>query len=270
MTLQYATDRMTRGAVRVRNFVLRPSPAAEEYRIEGQTALHAVDMDTPEGDIQVATQRDAWTTQIARLEGIENRSRDQEMVLRQLRRNVRQLDDAEAARHPTPQNSIAGRRLAEFGTVGRPRGFLGPLAANPVLALLSSPAAWVALAFALPAGWGVWNHVRAGILERSLEAKEAELEATRRQAAEAATQRDMLAEAVTAADAQTRQSAETIEAERRRRQRAEAEARRIQREMEQARAGNSVDYGFGGVRNDQPSSGAAGADHNNTGGGGAR
>lgn len=234
--------------VRVRLF----GRLAVEAATEGKTAIHAVDMDSPEGDIQAAAQRAAWTTQIARLEAIDARNRDQEYLLRQLRRNVRDLDAREAQAHATP-GGLGNQRLAAFGAVGQRRGFLGPIAAaNPLLALVTNPVAWMAAAFVLLAGWGGWNHARAERMEHQRDNARAELDATERDLLAATAERDLLRDAAAQADAQSQQAAQTIEAERARRLRAEREARRIRDAMDQARAGGSVDYGFGGVRDDQP------------------
>jgi hypothetical protein len=63
------------------------------------------------------------------------------------------------------------------------------------------------------------------------------------------------------ADRLSQATAANIEAERARRLRAEREARSIRNAMEQARAGNAVDYGFGGVRDDGPATpGPSGGD----------
>jgi uncharacterized protein with ATP-grasp and redox domains len=100
--------------------------------------------------------------------------------------------------------------------------------------------------------WGAYNDVRAGRLENERNEARATVETLEREVMEASAQRDALADAVANATADSQQAAETIEAERARRLRAEREARRIRDAMEQARSGNPVDYGFNGVRDDQP------------------
>lgn len=102
----------------------RDRRAAEDARIEGGTALFAVSRDSPEGDIQAANQRAAWANQIKLLEQKEHRAYSDGLLLAQLRRNIRQVDEAEARHHPTPEN-MAGRRLADFGPVGGASGLLG-------------------------------------------------------------------------------------------------------------------------------------------------
>lgn len=225
--------RKTLYRIRVRLF----GRLAVEAATEGKTAIHAVDTDSPEGDIQAAAQRAAWTTQIARLEAIDARNRDQEYLLRQLRRNVRELDAREAQAHATPAG-LGGQRLAAFGAVGQRRSFLGPIAAaNPLLALATNPIAWMAAAFVLLAGWGGWNHARAERMEHQRDEARADVERLERANIAANAERDMLADAVRAADALSRQTAENLNAANARARRAaEQETRRV-RELRQIDAG---------------------------------
>lgn len=132
------------------------------------------------------------------------------------------------------------------------RGFLGPAVATGGLSLLASPVVWAAAGGAVLFGWGAWNGVQADRFKAERNEARAELESTERDLIAANAERDMLREAAAAADEQSQQAAQTIEAERARRLRAEREARRIRDAMDQARNGGSVDYGFGGVRDDQP------------------
>ena len=242
--------------VRVRLF----GRLAVEAATEGRSAVDAVASDSLAGDDHAARSRAAWADQITYLTDLLDRDvslpqhtrLDYERLVRQLRRNVRDLDAAEARRHATPAG-LGGQRLAAFGAVGQRRSFLGPVAAaNPLLALATNPIAWMAAAFVLLAGWGGWNHARAERMEHQRDNARAELDATERDLLAATAERDLLRDAAAQADAQSQQAAQTIEAERARRLRAEREARRIRDAMDQARAGGSVDYGFGGVRNDQP------------------
>ncbi len=132
------------------------------------------------------------------------------------------------------------------------QGFLGPLA--PASLALGAVRPWMLWTGAIAAVgvWGAYNDVRAGRLENERNEARATIGTLEREVMEASAQRDALADAVASADAQSQQAAETIEAERARRLRAEREARRIRDAMDQARAGGNVDYGFGGVRDDQP------------------
>ena len=85
----------------------RATPAAvEDARIEGTTAVRAALMDSVEADIQVAGQLAAFRTQIERLTRLnaesttltEEQRRTNELVIRQLRRNITDLEKAEAER----------------------------------------------------------------------------------------------------------------------------------------------------------------------------
>lgn len=143
---------------------------ADEARIEGDTAIRAVEMDTVEGDIQVAQQRDAWTTQIGRLEEIENRTREQEYLLRQLRRNVRAVDAAEARRQapavpPGPQPLAAiGAPAPVQGAMYRFGSFLISLGQwLPILAVVA------AVFMVTGIGSAIWNGIKVGLLERRVE-----------------------------------------------------------------------------------------------------
>ena len=157
--------------------------------------------------------------------------------------------------------SIEGWLRRTAPDVTAPRGFAALGAANPFLALASSPMTW-AVAFGLLltscSGIQTWrlNNAKAG--ER---AARADLAMTERALGEARATQERLANAVREADAQTQQTAVSIEAERARRLRAEREARRIRDAVEQARNGGPIDYGFGGVR-DAGSDAPGPGDHN--------
>ena len=183
----------------------------------------------------------------SRLLEIPNRSSIEENELLMIRREMARIEGRDEAPQIVPRHGGA-----------RAQGFLGMAAANPLMAILMSPATWVAVAFAVPAAWGGFHKARGDRLERQRNEARAELAATERELVQASAERDLLADAVNAATQQSAQAAETIEAERARRLRAEREARRIRDAMEQARAGNSVDYGFGGMRDDRQTEGPAG------------
>lgn len=79
---------------------------ADEARIEGDTAVAAVAMDSTEGDQQVAAQLAAWSTNAQRLTellaggGLTPQQRlDTELLLRQTRRNIERVTKAESKRH---------------------------------------------------------------------------------------------------------------------------------------------------------------------------
>lgn len=226
MSPQLALERLGRGFSRLYAEARGANGRlADEARIEGATALRAVDQDTPEGDIQAATQRDAWTTQIARLEAIANRNHDQELLLRQLRRNVRNLDAAEAIRHPTPQ-TLGNVRMGLLGPVGAATGGLsfGPLWL------------WVSGGFvALAAVLGLQS-VRLENAKQDLRDERAEHAATQRALTDARQIANRLVEEVRAADAQSQQSAQTIERDRARLNAARRRERELLREIQERTA----------------------------------
>lgn len=197
---------------------------ADEIRIEGATALRAVAEDSAAGDIQAATQRNAWTVQIGRLEAIEKRTIDQELALRQYRRNIAELDAAEAIRHPTPQN-MGHVRMGFLGPVGAVGGLsLGPLWL------------WVSGAFlALLALLGLQS-VRLESAKTNLREARADLQATERALTDARQVANRLADEVRAADAQSQQSAQTIERERARSTAARRRERELLREIQERTA----------------------------------
>lgn len=143
---------------------------------------------------------------------------------------------------------LEGREAAPVAAPSRIRGLMATAAANPLLAVLSHPATWVAAAFCVPAAWGSVQTWRLNNAKGDLREARASLRATEEALVTARATQERLAQAVRDADTQTRQTAETIEAERARRVRAEREARRVRDALEQARAGGVIDYGFGGVR----------------------
>ena len=225
-------ERMQKAWARVVADWKRGVRLAHEAKVAGDTALFAIDTDTPEGDIQASAQRAGFALQIKLLEQRRQEhplSFSDELQLRQLRRVVRRIDQAEAQRHPTPEN-MGPQRLAAFGQVGQPRGFLGSLPMPPWAAVLTNPLVWTAAAFAIPAAWGAVQSVRLGHTEhqRDVAIEQANANAT------AAAQWEARAHAYeqAAADAQAAASttARTLEAERAR----VARARR--REQERTRA----------------------------------
>lgn len=210
-------DRVSLGWARATH--AKAARVVDDYRIEGDAALRAAREDSGIGDVQVAIHRDAWTTQIARLEAVFNRTKQEELMLRQLRRNVRELDAALRARDAAPE-TIGNQRMSLFGAVGGAVGFgLRPW-------MLWSGALAASLSF------GALQTVR-------LENAKGDLKETRRDLGEAVAERDGWKEsaeqyqAATAnAQAVARQNVAWLEAERRRAARAEAEERRRQREIQ--------------------------------------
>lgn len=122
-------------------------PAVADARIEGTTAVRAALMDSVEADIQVAGQLAAFRTQIDRLTLLnaesttltEEQRRTNELVIRQLRRNIADVEKAEAERTGVslethgprplfdallPAEPAPARPLAFFGAPSLPVGWI--------------------------------------------------------------------------------------------------------------------------------------------------
>lgn len=220
---------------------------AEEYRIEGATAVRAASLGTVEGDIQAADQKAAYLTQIARLQDLNASAtltpaqrRDNERIIVQLRRNVTAIDAVYAAPVATPE-SIGDQ----------PMKFFGPVA-------MVSPFGWLkwapwalAGALGLSTGWFAVAERDARADLREAERQRA-IEHAQRVAAE-----DVLAQyraALEDAQDANRQSAEALEAERARVRAARERERRRQREMEQINNGGPPPDWFSVMQ--QPGAGA--------------
>lgn len=155
-------ERMQKAWARVVADWKRGVRLAHEAKVAGDTALFAIDTDTPEGDIQASAQRAGFALQIKLLEQRRQEhplSFSDELQLRQLRRVVRRIDQAEAQRHPTPEN-MGPQRLAAFGQVGQPRGFLGSLPMPPWAAVLTNPVVIGVILFSVPAAFGAMQTAR--------------------------------------------------------------------------------------------------------------
>jgi hypothetical protein len=202
------------------------SPAAmrlaDEAAVEARAVVAAVDRDDAVGDIQAATVRSAWIEQITRLQGIHNRDRAQELLLAQLRRNVRTIDSAHAARNATPE-ALGQSHMALFGAVGG-AGLLGAV---------SWFRPWMLWAGAIASlfAWGSvqsarLKHVKAELTEtlRVAETLEQERDGWREQT-------ELYQAAVGDAREAAHRDAAALEAERRRQARAAQVERRRQREI---------------------------------------
>lgn len=148
----------------------------------------------------------------------------------------------------TPE-ALGPRRMADFGQVQR-RGFLGPML-GPWGAILSSPIAWVAIAFAIPAAGAAvqtarLNHAKAELTETRTERDEA------RSAVDLYREREeQYAGALASARETATQSAAALEAERARTARRAAIERRRQREIQDVIA-DSPEPPAWGLRDDEP------------------
>lgn len=125
----------------------RKAEIAQEADSELNIAQAAVAMDSVEGDMQTNNYMVGWNAEVKRLEELAatgSITAAQEQRLRHVRRNIATIRDAEAVRHPTPEN-MAGRRLAELGPVGRVQGLLGGVGG------FLAGRVWLAVAL----GWGL-------------------------------------------------------------------------------------------------------------------
>lgn len=210
-----------------------------EIDVEGDTAVQAAAMNTPEAAAQAAGQRAAFNDAIEALLKIPKRTHTEELQLVHLERQVRSIDAA-SGRLTTPQ--MLATPLSMFGAVGQ-RAPLGGLLGS-ITGLLTSrmtmvlAAGW-ALTGGIVAAQGLWgHHLRAVItaerareheLENSLSAYAAQLGADR-----AAHARDVAAV--------LEDTARTVEQLQRREARhAQLEARERSRHEEASHG--SVDFG---------------------------
>lgn len=145
-------------------------PAVADARIEGTTAVRAALMDSVEADIQVAGQLAAFRTQIDRLTLLnaesttltEEQRRTNELVIRQLRRNIADVEKAEAERTGVSLETHGPRPLfdallpAEAAPAPR-RAFLGAIPG------FSFPFSWALAAVLAVTNLGtfwLWNGAR--------------------------------------------------------------------------------------------------------------
>jgi len=237
---------------RARGFVDRTLAQARPYRFEGEQENHADLLRERRVSLSMMEAADPENPdQIRMASEIEH---DAEARLTVLLTKPR-LTLEEKRERDAIQAAIQGRRQG-FGDAPpvlearteptRLARFLGPLAASPALAILTSPITWIVV------GIGAFG-IQTARLENAkddLQDARADLAMSERNAADLANTNERLTAEVNNANREVSQSAANWQAERDRRLRAQQEARRIRDAVEQARAGNSVDYGFGGVRDD--------------------
>lgn len=179
----------------------------ESYRIEAQTFVTAAQEDSERGDVQVARQRAAFNDQIERLRLIPKRTSDQELMLVDLERRMREVDTIYGLR----RGVVPDVRLAELGPVGAPRGFLGSLAGGSVMQWVAAGGAAIGLVGLTTAAvqGARLNHVKA-----ENERLELAMASAERVIADRTAERDILADNVRQAAEGAQQAAQTIEAER--------------------------------------------------------
>ena len=186
---------------------------ADERRIEGTTIDRAIEADSPEGDLQLAGHRAAYTQRLDVLRQITPSTYAIELEINEV---VQRIKDIDAKRFgPT----LVDRPMAELGAVGQRRGFLG--------ALTAGPAVWLGGAcLALLAAFG-FQTARLNHAKGDLRDARADLASAERSLADRTAERDALADNIVAAANGARESAATIERERAR----NAVARRRERDL---------------------------------------
>lgn len=265
MTLAPALARLERGFRRMWRWATQPFRKTRGYRFEGEQANHAQQLAETQAAIAgfeaVTSNPDASPEERHWLHkhrvGMEERLAVFEGKPRLTVEELHERDAIETHLYGAP----LPRGATGAGT--RVRGLIG--AAPAALGLLGGVRPWMLWSGALAAValWGGYNDVRAGRLENQRDDARRELGQARESLEASLALTERLQRDINAANRDAASTAETIEAERARRLRAEAEARRIRNEIERARAGaNTVDYGFGSVRDAGPE-GSSGAGSGN-------
>lgn len=199
-----------------------------------------------------------------RLGELNKNRRDRGLTLEEGYERASIIKGLEALGTPATLETLGDKPMSLFGAVGQPRRFLPALPGLAWAQVLMTP--WTLVVLAL-AGVGVQT-ARLNNAKDDLTEARGDLAAAVRSLETARETAERLADGIQQADAQTRATAELVERERRRRSAAEREARRIRDAMEQARAGGGpVEYGFGGVRDAEPVSGAGDGGGDSDGGG---
>lgn len=212
-----------------------------------QAAAAGPDMTDQQAIFLSASQR-GMRDRVAVLLGIPHRSLAQDRELVMIQRELARIEGRAAPPALVRREGV---------------GALGFLPAVSAIGMLGAVRPWMlwSAAVGLSMGFGAIQSARLENAKGDLREARGDVQRLERETAALSVERDLLADAARQAAAQSQATAQTIEQERARRLRAEREARRIRDAMEQARAGGSVDYGFGGVRDDGAASSGAGGDN---------
>lgn len=236
--------------------LLRKTPTmaqrlADEYRIEGQTAVRAASLGTAEGDQQAELQVAGWTELIS----TNNRAIDNPGTTPEARKQLAFLN-AQLRERIRDVRAVYAQPVADPESIGDQRlSFFGPVAA-------ANPFSWVKL---LP--WAVaalmsfttgWFIVAERDARGDLKEAERQREITNAQLVAAedvlAQYRDALGDAQEA----NQQNAEALEAERARVTEARARERRRQREIDAVNRGGDPPDWFGVMQQPEPVPGGTG------------
>lgn len=180
---------------------------AAEFATEATTVDRALALDTPEADVQLTVQLAAWDQEITRLLTLPRARTATENA--QLASMTKQRNAMQA--RLLGAGAVPEARLADFGEVARPRGFLGSLAGGSVMQWVAAGGAAIGLlGFTTAAVQGArLNHAKADLADAR-----ADLTATSRALSDARQVNADLAANIAAAAEQSQQAAQTIEAER--------------------------------------------------------
>lgn len=234
---------------------------ARGYRYEGEQEAHADQLRETQISLSLMASAPADDADQARMasdieHGAENRLT---VLLGRARLTLEEKRERDAI-----QAALAARRqgfeqpVLEQRTDGgaRPQGFLGPLAALPVMAILASPMTWVAVGVAA-----------FGVQTARLENAKGDLRDARTETRAAVEERDawkerseLYAAAVGDARRLANETADALEAERSRAARAAAAERRRQREVQNVLVGSPEPPSWS-LRDDEPVSPGPAGDH---------
>lgn len=253
MTLAPALARLERGFRRMWGWCIAKVRGARAYRFDGEEAAHEDNLRQRRVSLSMMAAADAGDqTQTRMASEIENDAEDRLAVLLSSPR----LSLAEKRERDAIQSALAARRqgfgpepqLVRREQQWRPQGFLA------ATALMGGVRLWMifgglAALMGLGAGVQTWRIDR---LKEDLQEQRAENAMLERTLEGTRVERDLLAQRSQAADQQARQTAETYEAERARRLRTERELGRVRNAISAASTDAPIDYGFDGVRRDEP------------------
>lgn len=180
---------------------------AAEFATEAATVDRALALDTPEADVQLTVQLAAWDQEITRLLTLPRARTATENA--QLASMTKQRNAMQA--RLLGAGAVPEARLADFGEVARPRGFLGSLAGGGVMQWVAAGGAAIGLVGLTTAAvqGARLNHVKA-----ENERLELAMASAERVIADRTAERDILADNVRQAAEGAQQAAQTIEAER--------------------------------------------------------
>lgn len=220
-----------------------------EVVAEEESVQRALAMDTPEADMQLASQRHAFAQQLDGLLALPVRDYHQELQAAHLGRMIKKIDVGRFG-------SAVVERIRSDHVAARPQGFFGPVAGSKL---------WVAAGAAFLGLLALLGFQTARLENAKSDLREAQAEANSLERALADTRavNADLAENIARASEGAQEAAETIQTERARSNAARRRERELVREI-QERTANVGEPPAWGLRNDAssdpagPSDGASG------------